>query len=151
MRKTKRSKANGNKAKTSRFQTGSRKDAERLQFIEWLAIPSNEREPKTQAELAQQLGVEPATLSDWKRSPELWEEVRRLVDERVKEHHPEVLAALVRKAKQGDVQAQKLYLQYVYGWAERQRHETEHRESVTVNFSDISDKELNEIIQKTAS
>jgi len=149
MNKTRSKNSTGQKAKTSQFQAGSKKDAERLQFIEWLATPSTERKPRTQAELAQHLGVEPATLSDWKRSLGLCEEVRRRVDERVREHHPDVLAALVRKAKQGDVQAQKLYLQYVYGWTERQRRETEHRESVTVNFGDIPDKELSEIIQKT--
>lgn len=77
-------------------------------------------------------------------------EVRKRVDYQAKEHQADVLDALVKKAKQGDVQAQKLYLQYVQDWGERQRQETEHRESVTVNFGDISDKELDEIIEKTA-
>ena len=76
--------------------------------------------------------------------------MRERVDERVKQHHADVLKALVKRAKQGEVQAQKLYLQYVHGWAGRQRPETEHRERVTVNFRDIPEEELDEIIRKTA-
>lgn len=146
-RKTKSSRLN---AKSGQLPPGIKKDAERLQFIEWLSLPSSERRPRTQADLARQLSVEPATLSDWKRDPDLWVDVRERVDERVKEHHPDVLKALVKRAKQGEVQAQKLYLQYVHGWAERQRQETEHRERVTVNFRDIPEEELDEIITKTA-
>ena len=138
-------------ANSRQFSPGAKKDAERLLFIDWLALPAAERVPRTQRELAQKLGVEPATLSDWKRSPELWQEVRHRVDERVKEHHADVLSALVKEAKQGDVQAMKLYLQYVQGWTEKQRHETEQRESGTINFRDISEEELDEIIAKTSA
>jgi hypothetical protein len=39
---------------------------QKLRFVEWLF--SEERTPKTQSALAAELGVDAATLSDWKRS-----------------------------------------------------------------------------------
>jgi len=110
-------------AKSGQFPPGGKKDAERLQFIEWLALPSSGRNPRTQRELARQLGVDAATLSDWKLSPGLWEQVRKRVDEGVKEHHADVISATVKAAKRGNVQAQKLYLEYIQNWSEGKRHE----------------------------
>lgn len=60
-------------ANSSQSPRGLRKEAERLKFVEWLALPTTQRKPKTEAELARQLGVEPATLSDWKQNPNLWQ------------------------------------------------------------------------------
>jgi hypothetical protein len=45
-----------------------RKEREKLQFIEWLALPSWEREPKTQRQLAKKLRVNEVTLSEWAHS-----------------------------------------------------------------------------------
>jgi transcriptional regulator with XRE-family HTH domain len=49
---------------------------ERQTLIQWLATPSELRRPATQKELAKKLGVDAATLSDWKKGSELWVEVR---------------------------------------------------------------------------
>ena len=39
-------------------------------FILWLLTPKDEREPETQIELAEELGVGPTVLSGWKKDPE---------------------------------------------------------------------------------
>ena len=39
-------------------------------FIEWLLVPKAERQPRTQNELAEKLGVTPSDLSAWKRDVE---------------------------------------------------------------------------------
>lgn len=50
-----------------------------IQLAEWLATPDTERQPKTQKDLAIQLGVTEATLCNWKQNPELWEYRDRLL------------------------------------------------------------------------
>jgi Helix-turn-helix of insertion element transposase len=130
---------------SGQYSPSLKKDAERLRFIEWLSLPSSARNPKTQRELAKQLGVDAATLSDWKRSPDLWEKVRRWVDERVKEDHADVMSALVDTAKQGNVQAQKLYLEYIQNWSEGMRHEIRNTERVVFDFSKLDAKQLAEL------
>lgn len=56
---------------------GSKKDAEYLLFIEWCGTPLYERTPKTQKDLATQLGVTEATLSDWKKRKGFYDKVAK--------------------------------------------------------------------------
>ena len=137
-------------ANSGQSSLGAKKDAERLQFIEWLSLPSSARNPKTQLQLAIRLGVDAATLSDWKRAPQLWEQVRRLVDKRVKEDHADVMAAVVRGAKKANVQAQKLYLEYIQNWTEGRRHEIRGAERVLFDFCKLDDKQLSELAARFA-
>ena len=44
--------------------------ADQNRFIEWLLRPKVERAPRTQADLAEQMGVDPSQLSAWKRDVE---------------------------------------------------------------------------------
>lgn len=136
---------------SGQFPKGAKKDAERLQFIEWLSLPSVARRPKTQRELATQLGVEAATLSDWKRLPDFWDQVKKRVDERVREYHPDVLAAIVAAAKKGNVAAQKLYLEYVQGWSESTRHEVKTGPAISIDFSRVSAEELQQLNTQVAA
>jgi hypothetical protein len=119
-----------------------RKDAEKLQFINWLSLPSDSRRPKTQKELAQQLRVTADTLSEWKQQPEVKAEVRKRVDERSKDDHPDVLQAIAKAAKRGNPQAQKLWLQYNLGWSETQRHEIESHQTIIYDCSGLTDEQL---------
>lgn len=132
-------------AKSGQLPPGGKKDAERLQFTEWLALPSEMRKPKHQGELAKQLGVDSGTLSDWKRSPDLWDQVRKLVDEGVKEHHADVISATVKAAKCGNIQAQNLYLEYIQNWSEGKRHEIRSTERIVIDVSKLTDEELREL------
>ena len=46
---------------------------EQLVFAEWLALPSTDRIPRQQQDLAIQLKVAESTLCQWKKIPELWQ------------------------------------------------------------------------------
>lgn len=52
------------------------KKQEFQQFAEWLATPDDIRVEKTQEEFGIKVGVDPATLSVWKRKDELWDLVK---------------------------------------------------------------------------
>lgn len=104
---------------------GIEKVPEFLKFIEWLSIPKAFREPKTQKELALQLQVDEATLSDWKKRPQIWDEVVDRTKQWARERTPNVIAALYRKAiKDGMSFEAKLWLQFVEGWKEKSELET---------------------------
>lgn len=49
---------------------------EREQYIEWLAIPPNRREPASQEKMAKALGVTSDTLRNWKRDPRIISKVK---------------------------------------------------------------------------
>lgn len=85
--------------------------ANHLKFIEWLALPSKQRNPKTQTLLAKEMGVDRATLSDWKRLPGLMEEVAAISRAMLKDSLSDVYGALAKKAADGDVSAMKLFLE----------------------------------------
>jgi hypothetical protein len=89
-------------------------------------MPSWERVPKTQQELAKKIGVDEGTLSDWKRFPGFKDEVAKLAKEWAQSFLPDVLGAMVHAAADrlgGTAQDRKLFLQYVHDWAEKQQHE----------------------------
>ncbi len=77
--------------------------ADQLRFIIWLALPKAERVPKTQRALAQELGCDEATLSDWKHVPGFIDEVNQLARELVKHDVAEVLGVIRRRARAGDL------------------------------------------------
>lgn len=76
-------------------------DQERL--IAWLALPKAQRTPKTQRALAQELGHDEATLSDWKRLPGFMDEVNGLARELVKHDIAEILGVIRSRAKKGEL------------------------------------------------
>jgi hypothetical protein len=77
--------------------------ANQERFIAWLALPSAQRQPKTQRALAAELGVDEATLSDWKRLPGFIDAVNALARELVKHDIAEVLGVIRREAKKGSL------------------------------------------------
>ncbi len=60
-------------------------------FAEWLATPAVERQSKTQTALAEQLNVSTATLSQWKRMPEIWDYRDSILRQTGKDLVPEAL------------------------------------------------------------
>lgn len=66
-----------NKSTISKDGRGTKKEAEYLLFIEWVATPLFERTPKTQKELALQLKVSEPTLSNWKDRTGFWKKVEK--------------------------------------------------------------------------
>ena len=92
-------------------------DENREIFLEWLLTPRDERDPATQTELAEQFGVHPTTLANWKRSPEFLEQwnLQYLRTVGSPETKGEIMATLRRTATDQDdpkhVQAAKAYFE----------------------------------------
>lgn len=82
-----------------------------LKLIEWLATPKLDRKPKTQKQLAVEIGTDESTLSDWKKKSGFMDEVRVIAREYLKDELPEIYGALITKAKSGDVPAIKLAME----------------------------------------
>lgn len=84
---------------------------EQVRFQEWLALPKQLREPKTQRALAPLLGVGEDVLSEWKKLEGFVDTVASLARQHLKSELPEIFGALAREAKAGDVPAIKLVAQ----------------------------------------
>jgi len=87
---------------------------EQVAFQRWLALPRRVREPRTQAALAEELGVSVRTMRKWKQLPGWDDTVLAIVKAEVFESLPvqqRILDALVRKAEQGSFNHQRLYLE----------------------------------------
>ena len=95
-------------------------------FIQWLATPSELRERKTHAEIAEQIGVTERTLYRWKDLPGLTRAASRLSREMLSDELPEIFGALLKRAKAGSFPHIKLALE-VAG---------EHTDEVNVNVGD---------------
>ncbi len=84
-------------------QTPWTPDQQKLQ--QWLAIPSSMRMPRLQKELAAQIGVDESTLCRWKRLPGFMAEVQAVLKDELRNEIPDIMAALVREAKAGRIEA----------------------------------------------
>lgn len=96
--------------------SATKKTYEYERFVAWSALPSPRRNPKTQKELAKELGIDASTLSDWRRDPEFEGRTRQLVVSSCAENLPDVLGALVQGAisqERGSHRDRKLYLDWV--------------------------------------
>lgn len=92
--------------------TDVRRAAEFLQFVQWFALPSAEREPQTQKGFAVLVGVSEDSLTDWKKRPEFRALVGYLLREWMWERTPDIIDGLYEKIRSdkcsaGDV---KLFL-----------------------------------------
>lgn len=107
-------------------------------FLEWLVDPEKKGH-QHQADVAAHLGIAAGTLGKWKRDPAF----RRAWEERCGELNisPDrlqiVIDAMHNKAAKGDVQAAKLYLEYVNRLAPPVQ-----RISVEPQAQQMSDEEL---------
>lgn len=121
-------------------------DARQEQYLEWLVTPATERIPRTQAEFARQIGVDPTTLRRWEKKD--W--FKRQWDARVNEIQgsPErtqrLLDSLYAKAIEGDNKAAQLYLQATNRLLPPQTVIN------TSKASDLSDDELDALIVSIA-
>lgn len=76
---------------------------QQLQLIAWLALPKAQRKPRSQRDLAKEIGADEATLSDWKRLPGFMDDVNALGRELVKDDIAEILGVIRSRAKKGDL------------------------------------------------
>jgi len=107
------------------------------EFIEWLVDPM--RVPSTQQQWAALHGVNPDSVTRWKRNPDFvreWEAAARQLNVGV-ERTQAVVNALFGAATSGDTKAASLYLQYIDKFTPKQRLVVEDAE-----VAGLSDGEL---------
>lgn len=89
---------------------------EQTKFQLWLALPKKLRRPKTQGELANLLGANEATLSDWKKLDGFQEEVNKWIKAFTVDDVADVVAAVASKAKKGSKGHAELFLELAGIW-----------------------------------
>ena len=113
-----------------------RKNEEFYKFVAWVALPTGERQPGTRDLLAKELGIEPSTLSSWKKVEGFWGEVDKIRGDYFKERFSNVLLGVYLNAvKEGSPTAAKFLAQYIMGWTEK----------TALEFEDKTDRLLNEV------
>lgn len=94
-----------------------RHQGEYLDFVAWVALPTELRQPKTQQDLAKEFGVGQDTLSEWKQRPDFWEDVSKKRREWGRERTPDVLLALFKRIqKTGGAAEVRLWMECIEGW-----------------------------------
>ena len=94
-----------------------------LMFIQWIAIPRDEKGVKTHTEFARRFGVSKDTLTDWKKLPHFWKEVDLYRDPFFHSKVSEYMYGQVKSAIKGNPQSAKLLLQKYEGFREGTRVE----------------------------
>jgi len=74
-------------------------------YIEWLATPRTEREPATNKDFANKIGVTDRTLRNWKQNPKLWEKVHMIAKLLLSSHLPDIYDKLGDMAASGNLNA----------------------------------------------
>ena len=126
-------------------QTRIRHNFEYHEFILWIALPKELREPNTQAELSKHFGVGQDTLSEWKKKTGFWEEVAKQRKEWSKEKTSDIIYALYKRIiEMGSAAEVKLWFQLIEDWSERLMTFIEKENP----FAKLTDAELAAFIKK---
>jgi len=116
-------------------------------FVEWCALPEQERVPRLMSEWALQMGVPERTLSSWKKSSWFRQQLATLYDQvNVSPDRLQgVMDAMYSAAIQGNTKAAELYMRAVEQIAPKKVY----IESKTVQ--DMSDDELSAALRAAAA
>lgn len=106
-------------------------------FALWLAVPKRQRQPQSQGELAEKLGVHPDSLSDWKKREELWAIVAEHRDIWIRENVADVVDGLIKRAKDGAAPEVKLFLQLAGVYTETTRSEITGRDGKPIQVETL--------------
>jgi len=90
-----------------------------LDFIDWIALPSAMRRPKTHQEFAKLFGLSKDTLTDWKNLTGFWDEVKARRDILFRKYSSEILYGLVKVAKTGNPRAVELFARLFEGYGDK--------------------------------
>lgn len=97
-----------------------------LDFIEWLALPPQEREPKNQKELAEKIQIDENTLSNWKKTLRFWDEVAIRRNQNFRKYTSSIYFSLAKKAREtGDPRAVELFAKMFEGFTDKIKVEDE--------------------------
>ena len=118
-------------ANSGKERSPRKRVADRVQFIEWLALPTHLRHPGTQAEFATTIKAHPTTISTWKREPGFLDAVRDRANEIARESHAEVIRALLSNIHAGDTAAIRIYFDYFQGMKPKEQIEAEIKQAGT--------------------
>lgn len=113
--------------------------ANQRKFIEWLSLPTRQREPFSQGMLAAELGVAEATLSRWKHLEGFDDEVQATIRRNLGDVLNEVVGSFKDEAKKGQFQHQKMYFEMLGWYVERRK--------IDLDVRKLSDEELLAIIE----
>lgn len=82
-------------------------------YLDWLASPKSLREPKTQTDLADKLGVHRTTLTNWRDLEGFKDERLRRIFSYFTPDTPDIVVALRDKSLMGDTKAIEIWLERV--------------------------------------
>lgn len=108
-----------------------------VRFQEWLALPEVERLPLTQRMLAQELQINEATLSRWRKLPGFEAEVQRIIKENFGDALADVIGAFKSEAKKGSYNHQKLYFEMLGMYTPKQELLGKDGETLTINLVEV--------------
>ncbi len=107
-------------------ETKIRHNFEYREFILWVSLPKELREPRTQVELSKKFRVGEDTLSSWKKQRGFWEEVAKKRKDWSKEKTSDVIYSLYKRILEtGNSAEVKLWFQLMEDWSERLMNITE--------------------------
>lgn len=109
---------------------------EQLSVQKWLAMPTKLRKPKTQKELAAQIGIAEEVISRWKKLSGWSDAVSEIVRAWLFDDLPDVLKSLVTEAKRGSDKHQRLFLDAL-GWLTH-KHEISGPNGGPVEYADTT-------------
>lgn len=116
-----------------------------LRFIDWLAQGKMFREPPTIELFAQHIGVNARTLYRWKKgqngfsADEFWDAVNERSRELIKEAMPDIRAALVQQAAQGNFQHIKFAHELMGEYEEKSQHNVDGELVIKVQYDNTDD------------
>lgn len=99
------------------------KTIQKTLLIEWMALPTKYRKPRTLKEFCKKYDVDVQAVNRWKKDDDFIKQVQNLRKKNLIDQSGEVLDALLERAKKGEPSAIKLYFQYVENFMEGQKHE----------------------------
>ena len=115
------------------MEQASKEDKKR-QFGMWLGKPKSLRDPKSQEELADILGVTKRTLGRWKKDPEVLNIAQNYKKLEAQVHLDDVVKVMTEKALNGNAADRRLYLEWLGELDKSKREKTEPLGKIEVEF-----------------
>ena len=126
------------------------KPAEFNQFVQWISVPEDLRELKTQGDFARQFNVSEKTLSEWKQRDDFWRAVEIEWRKWGRIKTSTVIAKFYNKVTDASATTAdfKLWLQYFLDWSEKIDSRVAHEGGIEIihtyrkNKDDNRDKDV---------